>query len=324
MSDVSVQVGSKSFDLWKTVRITRSLETLSGSWELTAAGRPAMRPGDDVIVALAGTRVLTGFIDDVSWQIDAKSQSVTVSGRDRTADLVDCSVVGARQYSQITLMALAQQLTKPFGITVVGATGGQFDSLTLQPEETVFSALERAARMRGYLLTSNERGELVLARPRTTGVASVLTLGDNLLSAMTSVSMREPHSRYIVQSQTLEDTVGQSSTTETDAEVKRYRPLVIASQQGDDPRTRARWTRQVRRARGTRVNCAVYGWLNGKELWSPNQMVRIVTPDITMDLLVVGTTFSRDEQGTRTELECVRPGAYDPEPEPAPHREDNL
>ena len=55
--------------------------------------------------------------------IDSGSFSLSVSGRDKTADLIDCSATGNSEFNNKTLTAIAQELCAPFGIAVLTDDG---------------------------------------------------------------------------------------------------------------------------------------------------------------------------------------------------------
>ena len=92
-----LRVNGRRFNSWKSISINRSIANISGSFSFTTSNRFAgegekwgIEEGDPCTVDIADERVLTGYIDDISDGYSVSSHDVTFSGRDKTADLVDC------------------------------------------------------------------------------------------------------------------------------------------------------------------------------------------------------------------------------------------
>lgn len=67
--------------------------------------------------------MLTGYIDDFIPSYDADNVEIRVMGRDKTGDLVDCSVVhSSGKWKGVRLEQVAADVCCPFGITVITET----------------------------------------------------------------------------------------------------------------------------------------------------------------------------------------------------------
>lgn len=321
----SLIVNGHAYGGWKSVRVTRGIEQMAGAFELEVTDRwPAdgklrdwpIRAGDACRVELDGRPAINGYVDAVEVGLDEGSHSVRVSGRDRTADLVDCSAVHAGQWSGRRLSAIARELARPFGIEVVVAADGALPSFALQEGETVFEALERAARQVGVLPTSDPEGRLLLTRAGTDRVPVELAQG-NILRANGTFRVNERFSQITVKGQGRGEGEGQAKTQATDSEIVRYRPLVVIAeeQQGAQAglQRRAEWERSVRAGRGSRAEVTVQGWSHPGGLWLPNHRVRVDAPVIRTqaELLIVACTYVLDGNGSRTELSLADPRAFD-------------
>lgn len=347
----TLKVDDQHYGGWTSVRIGRSIESISGLFELTVTerwpehpSRRAVRAGDACAVSLGEETVITGYVDEVNIDYDAAQHSVTVRGRDRTADLVDCSAETVA-FQQQSLGQMADHLVRPFGIPLEITTdiGAAFRSFGTQESETVFEFLERAARHRGVLLLSDGLGGLKIARPSKQRLPVALALGANILSARGQFSLRDRYRTYIVKgSQQGSDTVSGEAASEPtarveDKEAREGRQLVILAEDQADIQTcgdRAKWERNVRLGRGTTIAYTAQGWTHsplrqaqgsgqapgGTHLWPVNRLLRVRDPwmGINMDLLIASVAYVLDERGTVTELTLVRPEAFDlvaiPEP----------
>jgi prophage tail gpP-like protein len=340
MPDLVLRVDGQKLTGWETFRLERSLEAFAGAFSATVSDRRdfPIPEGAAVEAILDGFPILTGWIDVVRPSFDARSRSVTIAGRDRTAELVDCSPVDlSAQFEHVALDGLASDLARPFGVQVVvaGDPGAEFERFALHPGETVHEALERAARLRGVLLTTDGLGRLVLEKPGTTRAAVDLVEGENLLAGTGRFDRSSRFRRYVVRGQLQGSDLLFADETSTEGEafdeaVRSVRTTLILAEAGVDIATaqkRAEWEAAVRRARGSALQVTLQGWRQGAAgpLWIPNVLARLRSPTLRIDrvLLVSSVLFTLDPRGgTTTELDLVHPDAYSPEP--SLKREDDL
>lgn len=169
---VELYVGQLIYSGWTDVRIIRSIEDMSGSFNLQLTSKKDVGDGDikagaECYVEINGNRVITGYIDDVVIDISDTEHTITVAGRDKTADLIDCAAIHpSGRWRNTSLQKIAEDLCKPFGIDVIwdvndSKAGEPFRWMQIEPSETVFEILARAARQRGILMTSDVYGNLV-------------------------------------------------------------------------------------------------------------------------------------------------------------------
>ncbi|HBN0668014.1 TPA: phage tail protein, partial [Escherichia coli] len=207
-SRIELYIGGSIFSGWLTVSVRRSLEHLAGSFELglMLPGEripSALRTGQSLTLRINGQTVISGWLDQVSQRISATRHQISISGRDKTGDLVDCAAIHpGSQWRNRTLAQIAADLCAPFGIAVRWQVNDDtaarpFSSFTLENSETVADALTRAARHRGVLVTSNADGDLVFTQAGSQQTDR-LVLGDNLLDADYNTDWRGRYSEYRV------------------------------------------------------------------------------------------------------------------------------
>jgi prophage tail gpP-like protein len=337
MPDVVLTVGGKQYAGWKEVEIRRGIEQVAGTFVLSVSERWAgqnemwpIRHGEECTLSVDGEILITGYVDDLLPFFDAQQHGVTVVGRDKTGDLVDCSAVSnSGQWQGRTLLQVAQDIAKPFEIAVRAETdvGKPFTTAALQEGETAFEALERAARMRGVLLISDARGGLSIARAGAERIATALAQGENILSARASFSMRDRYSSYICKGQNIgfdestPDQNAQPKGTAQDTGVQRYRPLIIVAENVSDAKglkDRAIWEAAVRLGRSARPQITVQDWRHTDGLWLPNYLVPVRCPYLYLDaeMLIVAVTYRLNDNGTTAEIELCRPEAFKMLPTP--------
>ncbi|CAN5449269.1 tail protein [soil metagenome] len=331
---IELATGGRLYAGWTSVSVTRSLDALSGSFSLTLAAKGAtadidvqIRSGDRCEVRIGGATVINGWIDTVAPSIDANDHRITVSGRDRTADLADCSAIHKPgTWRKAKVEAIAAELAAPFGIKVTArvSTGNAIAKFALQQGETVQAAIERLLRFRGLLMVANADGDLEIITPDEGAPAGTLEYGVNILSASATHDVSGRFSSYLIKGQAAGDdtkhgkTVSQISGTATDAGVGRYRPLlVIAEEQGDAAslKVRAAWEAGVRAGKAVSAEIGALGWrvAAGGALWRPNMPVQVKCGAVQLPdeaMLVTAVTLTRDEGGTIATITVMPPGAW--------------
>jgi len=331
---VELKVDGNYYGGWTEVEIEPGIEQIAGTFVLavtdrwnTAQGQQArqIKEGQACAVLVNGRTVITGYIDTVKPRFDQQTHGISISGRDKTADLVDCSAIyKSGQWSNKKIEQIAADLCAPFGIRVIVAadTGAALPVFAIQEGASVFEELERAARMRALLLVSDGLGNLLLTRAGTARAPAGLTEGENILIGEGEFSWKDRFSDYIVKGQSKGDddsygeTVAHQVASVKDAGITRYRPLIIMAEDQDGNATlrqRAEWERNVRRGRGTRATITVQGWDVGGKLWTPNTLTRLRSPLLSADLdvLIVSASYSLNDSGTLTTLQVANPHAFD-------------
>jgi len=331
-AEISLQTGGSRFGGWTGVSVSRSIEAFSGSFSFTASekspadplGRPILM-GDSAVVRIGDVALITGHIDKIDPGYDKNTHTIRVSGRSKTADLVDCSAIHEPGlWLERTLEQIAAELTKPFGIKVrvESATGLPFSTFKLEPSETVHGAIVRAAGLRAILVTDNGAGDLVLTRVGPARAGVELRKGDRILSARGSFSDRDRFSIYTVMGQRRStDSDGDNPQTQVSAEakdlgIKRFRPLdILAEEPGSvaNYRDRAKWEATTRQGKALRATLTVQDWEHPGGLWLPNQRVNVDDAwlGIRREMLITGVTWILDESGRRTELSIMPPEALE-------------
>lgn len=339
MSDkATLYVNGRIYDGWKEVEIRNSLKSVSGSFSLSITDKwsgqsqPwAIAKGDECELKLGNDTVITGWVDTVSPEADIDNRSIAVAGRDKTCDLVDCSAIhSSGEIAGVTLKRLAEILCAPFSVPVIfeGNPGARFEVVKINQGDSPFEILEKQARKRGFLLTTNSKGALVITRPGKVLSSTRLEFGKNVKRGSATFDGKNQFSSYTVKSQDsgysqeLDPSFAYSiKASAKDPSVKRYRPLLIQAEQLaglGDAQTRANWEATVRAARGDSFNVTVQGWRQGDgTLWRPNQLVQCKAEWIGLngEMLITDVVYKLDDSsGTTVVLNLERKDAYTPEP----------
>ena len=294
---VELEVAGKIYAGWTSVSVTRALNRIASSFEFTAEnGVAAMY---DIPLSAAcrvlfdGKAVLSGFVDEIRPRYSATTHEVSFAGRSKTCDLADCSaVVSGGQFLGEKVSSIISAVVSPFGVPLrFSGSDPVVPDWQIEVGETVHGVVERAARIAGLVYTDDGDGALVMKPLSSSSAAAELVLsvsdGDktNVLSASARYSSRETFRDYVVKSQTAgSDFLGGEDITAiegkaTDANVLRYRPLVVIAEKAMDAETaerRAEYERAFRRGRATSLSYAVRSWQNGSgKPWQVGDMVSV-------------------------------------------------
>lgn len=353
MPDFELFIGQQKLTSFTNGWVKRELDAAADSYEFQYAdlrlgpGEPVpIRAGDKCTITLRGNTLLTGYVDDTSFQYNADSLTLTVRGRSKTGDLVDSSAVRqSGRWSNATLRTIAADLCDPFNIDVTvdpleGLTD-TFKRYAIEPGESCFDAIQRACRLRSAWATCTVDGGLHITRADT-GRRSPIALeyGKNIISGERFDSWAQRHSAYLLKGQVPSDEELEGTASSQLAEyvvdegLNRYRPLLLVSTGHDrkgDLKRRAQWERNRRAGTGERLLYRIdgYGYESSDyvgqfkqhrrdtyRLWEPNMLVKIVDPRLEADdwYLVAAVSYrwqaEGDDGGRTTDLTLTRKEAF--------------
>lgn len=219
---MTVKIGGRTLTAWTSCEVGRDLADFCGSFRVEyldearsagllgddADGAPefaAIRDRDPVEILIQGRTVLKGWVDDVLLAADEHTARATITGRDVSGDLVDCSAnpTGPGEYRNISLESLVGSLMQPFGISLDTqvATGAPFTLVALDHGDSVMSAVEKHSRQRGVLVTSDGVGGVVLTKAGATTASDTLRFPGNVRAMEARLSGRGRYSDTWVKGQ---------------------------------------------------------------------------------------------------------------------------
>lgn len=336
-------VNGQIYSAWKKIRITRRLDSASGSFtletepqEVQATGGDLpwkIKPGDRITLDLGpvGSNLLVGYVDASEARLENGKRSLSIVGRDLTADLIDSSAPYAGgELRNHDLFDLAGYVCEPLGIIpFVEASSRAFPIFRINPGETGWQVLDRACRQRAALAFGDRNGQLRITRFESEERAPVNIIeGQNVLKAAARYRHDERFSEYLIlgQANGSDESWGREtaeiSGKAEDPEVLRPRRLVQVAYDPVTPESAsqlAEWNAAIRAARSSRVAVTVPGWRMTPDSgpWDVGLLTRGVIPSIGVrsELRVAMVSFVMDELSRqRVDLELVRPDAYIPEP----------
>ncbi|GJG92831.1 phage baseplate assembly protein [Cupriavidus pauculus] len=341
LNEASLVIGAQARALkgWQQIRITRGIERMPSDFSITmserfvSGGDVSVSPGDSFQLRLGADLVMTGYVDTVSPALSDGAHSISVAGRSKCADLVDCAAEWpGMQIVNSNIQQIATQLAVPYtGLGVVcDVTDMPYvQQLNIMLGETPYSVLERVARYSAVLLYDNAEGNLVITRVGDRVAAGGFAEGINVESIRGVFSVLDRFSEYMAVQQALDmlsDLSGGSLNVITrvaDQGVTRRRQRVIVAENLsaigiEVTQRRAVWEMNRRIARGNIVTLTTDSWRDADgALWEPNTLVHITAPTVKVPdamMLIGSVTYRLDESGTHADLVLMPSDAFTPEP----------
>lgn len=318
---VAVIINGKQHGDWSRYQIDSDFLIPADAWSVSLGLPEGTFPaevvrGAPVTVKIGGDTVLTGRIDSVQRSIARGGVTLSLSGRDSAAILVDCAapILTSRQMELTDVVA---QIVRPLGITKIrieAESAIRSDKISAEPGERAWDMLLRACAGRGLWPWFSPDGTLVIGGPDYTKspVASLIMRldgkGNNVLSLSDASSIDKSFSELTVLAQShahsssakqlavvdvedASDIEMNTGTAETgqhgmkavvkDPTVGYYRPQVMVVGDADNQEQinyRARKALSDARLAGYSLTAVVHGHRNSDgTLWEPGQRIHVLS-----------------------------------------------
>lgn len=352
---ITLEINGTRYTGFKTINVQRSIENVSGLFNISTVFSSNLnfpiKIGDEARVMAGETPIMTGFVEVINIDYGSNAHSINIQGRDKTCDINDSQLDGDVEFlPPISLENVIKQTLSKINMTnvsVINEAGSiaQFNESELVSSrvgQTAFNFIETYSRKRQVFVTTDGKGNVLLARGSTLTVPTTLynQIGDpnkqnNILEASIKYDYTQRFNMYRCKSQanisTLNFTgdtdpnlITARSGTAIDTAIRSTRVLNFnAENSSDDAESvnRAKWEANIRRSRSFTYTAKVVGATydkDGQNPWTTNRLIQVVDEfaSINAALLIKQVTFDLSvDGGTITTLELVTPDAYQPEPE---------
>lgn len=211
---VSVIINGKAHADWSRYQIDSDFLIPADAWSVSLGLPDGKFPTDvvrgaPVTVKVGADTVMTGRIDSVQRSVARSGVTLSLSGRDGAAILVDCAapILTARQ---VGLDDVVAQIVRPLGITnirIEAESAIRSDKISAEPGERAWDMLLRACAGRGLWPWFTPDGTLIIGGPDYTKqpVASLIMRmdgkGNNVLSLSDVSSIDKSFSELTVLAQ---------------------------------------------------------------------------------------------------------------------------
>jgi len=341
---ITVQLNGVDFKNFDRIAVFRSMEAVSGSFSFSSTANASslfpLKKGDSVKIMVDGSQVVDGYIEKLAVSYSSNEHTITATGRDKLADLIDSTVSGDKEFTgKISLVEIAESILNGLllsDIKVIDQTGGvrkfeETDITSAEVGKNAFEFLELYARKRQVLLSTDGSGNLLLQRASTTTFPGTIKNtvesieGNNIISATLESNDADRFHTYITQSQlnpfsldeeTSPEDISSQNGRATDGAIRQSRVLEINAEESSDDFTsteRAKWESNIRRARSLSYKPKIQGHSVEGQVWKPNVLAKVedVFADIQATMLVRSVTLEQSvSEGSTTTLDMTYRDAY--------------
>lgn len=335
MSEVSIVLDNKIFTGWQSVTITQDITAFCNTFKLSVGPTnkvdSSLFEGKSCEIKVGNLTVLTGYVEIFKDDISKSSHTITLGGRDKLADLVDCNPFEQpSEYNNVSIKDISSKLCEPFNVNLSGASGGneRIVKYKVDSGQKIHEVLEVLGRKYGYIFRPTFDGELRLLQHTSYRTSKTqLIEGQNLKSLSYSLDYSKRYSRYIVKAQNLsakgfnEKNTINITRTSVDKNAPRYRPLVITSVgslDSNEAQTIADWYNCLHRSKSYQIGCQTQGWFDSEGvIWQPATLLRVHSKRLDLDkqLLISKVILKLSKSsGTTCDLTLSYPDAFVPKP----------
>jgi prophage tail gpP-like protein len=314
--------------------LEKSIENFCGSFSFTitqsTANRLGVRQGSRIVIDIADETVFTGLVEAIEHNQGFNQHSITISGRDKTAELID-SYILPKQYKQNDFIKLMRIVLDDNGYkniriesdirTLPKLLGNSF---VAEKDQKIFDFFDKLARLLNVILITDAYGDILITREGAdlaVGGVNLTSGGINALSSSLSVDSNETY-KYIriIGSQKTDNSKKRlkQKVEFTDERASTKKRLIVSIGNNANRQTLesvANWYMAVKRGKGARYNTEVQGFLTNITsgiLWQPNTILLLKDQanNINGSFLIQGVNYSQDSSGSKTSLSVCNIGSF--------------
>lgn len=334
----TVSAGGKLYTSWKSVTVQRDYKNGVSCFQFVASeetsrnrswGGLFLKPGDPVAISLGGQQVINGYVTKRSVGYDRESHDLIISGKSRTCDVADSSVIiKPGSYAGFNFKQIADGVMQPHGVTTVmknppSGWDQPFKFATPLYGETCFAFINRLANLRGLFLCDDKDGNLT-AGQADPGAASVADLKEGFNIEWASGTLDDENAwsttgmiqQFPADDQTWDKARAAAATVTNDTTRSNRVRLVQGDLAANSQElvTRTNFENAITSSTIVEAEIAVAGWFRPDgQLWQPTDNISVLSPmlfpmvDGPVNLSVQSTIFTQNEKGTITTLKIVQP-----------------
>lgn len=327
---IELKVNEKRFVGWTDVKIIRSINQACSTFSFTATQHPdnleSLKDGTKCEVFFNNNKLITGIIDSLEVSYSKNDHQISVNGRSKTKDLVDCSVIAPFQFQNLSIKRLTSSIAGIYNIVVKSSDDSTIISnfQIEQNGESCFKAIERVSQTKALRITDNNMGDLVLTQASPVKSKNVIDENTKIFSASLKVDESQKYSKITVkgQSKTSSTWYGKNASqivaSATDETVDRKRELLLISKRdtsNQDAKKLAEWEIASRSAKSFELNYKIQGWAS-PNLFFENTLINVKDKILKIDdeYLITTVTYELTSTGSFVILTLVDPNSLQPQP----------
>jgi len=332
---LELTVNGKDHSGWLNMEIARSMQELCGSYSLgltdpsVGTNNFLIRAGNLCRITIRNKdtdprfQIMQGYVEALDGEGGKDSDSYSVSGRDRTGDLVDSAIVRQGEWNapDFTFVNLVSDLASDFGINVVVDSSLDLSqpigSVQYDQGTTYSDLIAEYAQKLQVLVYTLPSGELFITRASKTRGSLSLVEGKNILRRGFKADWTNVFKEYIVKGSRQsepndpEEDVTQVEGCATDSRFPRPRATIITpdtEMTAESAQQLADWNASTRIPNAESWWVEVQGWI---PVMNQLAYVKIPRYELDGDYLIEGYRLTADDGGKKTVFNIVHPRSFD-------------
>lgn len=296
---MQISINGNFIDGWTYANVHHSFLTACKDFQFVSSNRDRtsepypVRKGDACQIIVEGQQVLDGFVDTVEGVYSASENTIIVTGRSKTMDVIDSTLdytLFSEQKGGVSLVSITKLVLERLGLSesidiIVSEDALQGANLTLPLDnylwaelgETAFSFIEKYAQLQQIIVTTDNLGNIVFTRGTDQDIINYqlttkindLFNENNIVSCQWSDSERQRFNKYICWSAAPQGSIDYNSRLSSQG----GSPVIaseIANLNGDSFDSRVRRSRQF--AFTAQIPFTTNNFCQQRALWQANYM----------------------------------------------------
>lgn len=332
-SKVEISCNGIIFDEFDDFSLNKSIEAFCSYFSFTVCQRIAnnvgITKGAKITITIEKELVFTGFIENIENSQDFNQHYLTISGRDKTAEIID-SYILPKQYKQNDFLKLIRLVLDDNGysnikissdIAILPKLVGK--SFVAEKNSRIFDFIDNLAKNIGVILITDADGNVLITREGADLAVGSLDISNNSINVLNSnlVINSDETYRYITifGSQRTEQNKKRSQKLEFIDYNSNTNKRLIVDINGNSNRSRlesiANWYMAIKRGKGSRYNADMQGFLTNITtglLWQANTILLLKDEanNINGSFLIQGVSYSQNSNGSKTTLSICNLGSF--------------
>lgn len=331
-NEVQLLIDNERFDFWTELTIKRSIDSIDTisftgpfNYESTKF-KELFIPFKykSLQVFINGERLINGISISTIPSATIKNTIINVSGYSLPGVLEDCTVPDSAfplEFNNLTILDIAKNLTKPFGLSVVAQSdiGNKFATIAIKPTDKIHSFLMDLAQQRNLVISSTVKGELLLWQSKLSTISTELEHGKPPVEQIRPIFNEQAYYSNITGiSFVITGVDGTKYSIKNPFLSDRVRPLTFTPQDTINidlkDSVNAKAGRMFANMLTYMVDVSTWRDKNGN-LWQPNTTIELLAPAAMVynkyKFILRSVEFKRDRNSETATLELVPPGSFD-------------
>lgn len=336
MNKIYFRVDGVDYDNFLGISFTKTLSSFCAGFVLRMSDRKnagSKFNGQSLCeILIDDNKLFTGYISELSGNIDNGKHSIQLKGNEKTVDLIESDFSKSIDISNgIKLEDIIRKCLDTIGLDCKVYTDliipkfSNTEKISSEMGDNIFDFIDGLCNKRQVVINTDINGNIILQRANTIYQGAVIQSitgnnTNNVLSSSFTENFSKRFYKYICRCEDgstgeLNDDFNNRKAVSIDSSIRktRIRDITLEALDIETLKKRAVWEKNFRLNNGVYM-CKVKGFYNNiGQIYYPNQLCLIKddTWGIETKMLLSDVSYSQDSSGSFSDLTFVNPLAYD-------------